>query len=371
MKIGSKTLASNSVASGGSTKAAATTSLVGDVDMARGATKAAGIGDDFGTRANPFEGANAIEALQRLRNAGKLGDLRQIAATNLKAVMDALVEAHQPKPGTPHNHWIGDIEGRSNNGLTTLIEAGVIRVGADGSDASLSAKSSRIVFLGDIGDRGAESIFARRVLTTLKQKYPDRVDILWGNRCLSKLGLHNDLPRLEQLEDKDYRAWLGKKEGVPDDRNALQTKNTVANRVEYWLQAHGAGAGLVNHHRELVEIQKGLAAERGDGVEVTLDQAAQSYIDALKPGGEFFEFLKLGNWGTTPSEVRGPVVAWHGGASSTSIRQVPGDDRAVQGATDWMNRWQAMGHSLIEKVEQQLRTSGTVPLEILSLGDSD
>lgn len=318
------------------------------------------------TKPAPLE-CTTLAAVAKLHEQGKLDEVRRAGAQNLgvmKQLLDDLIGTWQTgtaKLQGPKGFWVGDIEGREDNQLRTLIDAGVIVSKGDGGDARLADPGSRVVFLGDIGDRGGVAMWARRVLTSLKTQRPDAVDIVWGNRCLAKLGLLNDLPALEKLDDAGYRSFLAKQAGS-DHPAKLKALNTPANQVQYWLQGHGAREELDFHRTELAESM---------GRPVSLDEAARHYVESLKPGGEYFEFLKLGNWGVTPDRAQAPVMAWHGGASRESIRQVPLDDQLPSGALDYGERWMKMGADLIAEVERSIRTTGRVPAEILSLGDSD
>jgi len=324
-----------------------------------------------------------LAALQQAQASGKLQDVRNVAAGNLKQVMDALIDVLKPAAGAPRNYWVGDIEGRQDNQLQTLIDAGAVKFREDGK-ATFGDKNTRVVFLGDIGDRGPWSIRARKILMELRKEDPKRVDILWGDRCLSKLGLINDLPNLQALKDPGYKAWLGKKLQVEGGASETQLKasNSTAMQVQYWLEAHAAREQLMHHESELNALDVGeglehyrtaLADERGvHPSKITIEDAAEHYAQSLMPGGEYFEFLKMGNWGADLGERGGaPAMAWHGGASSTSIRQVPLDDRLPTDAKDYARRWTDMGHRLFEQVELSIKKNGRVPPEILSLGDSD
>jgi hypothetical protein len=307
--------------------------------------------------------------------------MRTVASGNLKGVMDVLLEALEPKKGAPKNYWVGDIEGRADNQLQTLIDNGVVKFDESGK-ATFADKNSRVVFLGDIGDRGPWSIRARKVLTELKREDPKRVDILWGNRCLSKLGLLNDLPDLKSMKDEGYKSWLTKKAGDGASPAKLRELNTVSNQVQFWLEGHAAREQLMHHESELNQLESGnglehyreaLAEQRGvPASKISLDEAAQNYIDSMKPGGEYFDYLKMGNWGADLSQNgQSPALAWHGGMSSTSIRQVPLDDRLPKDAKEYARRWADMGHRLFEQVEESINKTGRVPSELLSLGDSD
>lgn len=314
-----------------------------------------------------------LDALVAARAAGAIKPAQQLAATNIKGLLDTLLSARNADVSVPRNYYVGDIEGRVENQLKTLIDAGVIAVAADGTARFTDAAGdgARVVFLGDIGDRGPVSIRARKILSSLAAANPGRVDYTWGNRCIGKLGLLNALPLLEQLEDPAYAAWLSKRHGGATGP-ALRAANALEERVQYWLETHSARDQLDHHKTELTALEEHrqeLSIE--EGRTVTLAEAAHNYVESLKPGGEYFEFLRLGNWGVDPDKIQGPVLAFHSGGSATSIAGIPGDDRLPVDARDWNTRWLALGEKLFAQLEAALLAGRPVPSMILELGDSD
>lgn len=341
----------------------------GGVEEGKGVGASREVKDVYQVASGQTLQCGSLQALVQLQESGKLDQVRKNGAKNLgllKGLMDDLIKTYQDNGSTgvvgAKNLWVGDIEGRENNGLKALIDAGAMTCDADGNNAKLTDKNARLIFQGDIGDRGAVGIWARRVLTSLKKANPAAVDIIWGNRCLSKLGLLNDLEAMRNLTDKGYVAHLKKQAGGDASQAALKAANTAAAQVDYWLGSHGARGELKNHQQELQKMT---------GKPVPLEEAAKNYIDSLKPGGEFFEYLKLGNWGVSPERLQAPVIAWHGGASDASIRGVPGASKVPTSAKEYVRDWMKMGTHIFAELEQSLKATGKVPLSILSLADSD
>jgi hypothetical protein len=218
--------------------------------------------DVFATATGQTLQCGSLKALVQLQESGKLDQVRKNGAQNLgllKGLMDDLVKTYQQNGmasvAAPKNHWVGDIEGRDNNGLKSLIDAGALTCDPDGGNAKLTEQNARLVFQGDIGDRGAIGMWARKVLTSLKTSNPEGVDIIWGNRCAAKLGLLNDLEGMQKLTDKGYRAHLMKQPGVDGSPASLKAANTVSVQVEYWPATHGARNELQYHQQELQQIQ--------------------------------------------------------------------------------------------------------------------
>lgn len=89
--------------------------------------------DVFATASGQTLQCGSLKALVQLQESGKLDQVRQNGAQNLgllKGLMDDLVKTYQANGlasvTAPKNHWVGDIEGRENNGLKSLIDAGAL-----------------------------------------------------------------------------------------------------------------------------------------------------------------------------------------------------------------------------------------------------
>lgn len=254
-------------------------------------------------------------------------------------------------------HFLTDLEGR-RHALDKLVEAGKLRW-VDGRLDFVHPKdpNEKLVFGGDLPDRGPDSVKLVQWLVDLKKRYPERVTLLWGNRDLNKLGLLRDLPDLESCREPGYRAWLEHK--YPDD-TAPETHNTLENRVEYWLESKGNKGALERHRKELEELAKR---------PVTAAEAARDFVDRVKPGGAFFEYLR---WGQIIHLDRN-VVYVHGGVTRENMGIVPGRTERLADAREWIEELNAWGRSELDKIAAAYGADGMgghIPQTLLSYGDA-
>ncbi|MFO1428628.1 MAG: metallophosphoesterase [Candidatus Competibacteraceae bacterium] len=264
-----------------------------------------------------------------------------------------------------------DLEGR-RDALDALVATGKLYL--IDNQLEFVHPCDQLVFAGDLPDRGIFSIRLVALLSDLKRRYPDRVMLLWGNRDLNKLGLLCDLPELEKKPNSDYLNWLLQKldykaiTGNPDriPFNALermqflQYHNTLVNRIDYWLERHGARGALELHRQELEALQ---------GVPITIDQAADDYFRRIQPGGSFFEYLRFGQI----LHVEANVLYVHGGVTEVSIGIVPGYTEKYADAREWIRMLNSWGKQQFALVEQGIQFQGEgkqIPRQLLDYGDA-
>ncbi len=306
---------------------------------------------------------------------GNIKDVRQMQtrfAGDLNQLLDVVLQAAGVQQA-PRTYFIGDIEGREQNNLMPLIanlEPGSRREGApfelvgdcNRGDSFLKfteafAKSgAKLVFLGDLGDRGPMTIRMRRWLMTLAMQYPGRVQWVPGNREFSKLAVLNDLMRGFDPNDVSYLKWLVQSKLTAEQRatalgrdaaevvgglDAAALQNLVAtwhldshaSQSEYALQHFFAEQAVRDdpeaYNRWLLAKRNPLIAQvagadtedvrleywlsghsaRGAleyhrkelsllaGHEVSSADAAVDYLKSWSPSGEAFEFLAAGAMG--------------------------------------------------------------------------
>lgn len=103
--------------------------------------------------------------------------------------------------------YITDLEGRVEP-LRALIEDGVL-VEKPGGLLDFADDKRKIVFGGDLMDRGPHSVRLIRYLLNLKALYPDRVILLQGNRDLNKLSfLFEARDSMKAASNTEYRTFL-------------------------------------------------------------------------------------------------------------------------------------------------------------------
>ncbi len=253
-------------------------------------------------------------------------------------------------------HFVTDLEGR-RGGIDKLVEAGKLRwVDGKLDFVHTNDPNEKLVFGGDLPDRGPDSIKLVQWLVDLKRRYPERVTLIWGNRDLNKLGLLHDLPRLQTAKDSAYLDWLEAKKKI----DPASGQNNLENQVEFWLEARGNKGGLDRHQQELTELL---------GREVSRREAAQDMVDQVKPGGTFFEYLRLGQ----VIHADKSVLYVHGGVSPENYGIVPGHTQRVGDARQWVRELNAWGHRELEQIAQAVESKGMgehVSLKLLGYGDA-
>lgn len=142
----------------------------------------------------------------------------------------------------PEYFFIGDLEGM-DDGIKTYLESGDLVMVNGHLDFPPGKTPKNLVFLGDIADRGPNSIRMRKMLMDLQDRYPQRVSLLAGNRE-AKLEMLRDLPDIEKLRDANYVSFLEKayqaKFGKPmptspsQRARAMNSLNSIDHQVDYW-----------------------------------------------------------------------------------------------------------------------------------------
>ncbi len=213
-----------------------------------------------------------------------------------------------------------------------------------------------LVFGGDLTDRGPYNIRLMRWLNNLKQRYRNRVVILWGNRDLNKLKFLAAEKELREGHNKVFTEWLSKN----------NFPNTLENQL-IWFFEHDLGLRdfFALRFEELVEI--------GDVKKsLPLDQqrtaAAKLIFDQLKPGGEYFKYIESGQ-----ILFRHKNMAFlHGGFSGSNIGAIPRKQRVE--ANEWLgegpnslNRW---GRESISEIKKNYAANKPYGDFLFSYGDS-
>ncbi|MCC6872670.1 MAG: hypothetical protein IT378_00060 [Sandaracinaceae bacterium] len=202
--------------------------------------------------------------------------------------------------------YLTDVEGQWEK-LASFCERSPL-VALEGDELRL-AEGARFVFGGDAIDRGPD---ARRVvacLTRARERYPDRVVLLAGNRDLNKLRLVRELS------------------GHPHERTPDDLKSAPRAELLKWILARTMGAAEAFEHRR-AELDAGA----GDEVVV------QSFLDDLAPGGALTRYLRL----CTLCFRHGATLFVHGGLGEASLGHVPGRPRPIDDADAWiasLNAW--------------------------------
>ncbi len=261
--------------------------------------------------------------------------------------------------------YVTDLEGRRGN-IDALIERGSLVI--KDNELDFTGPESKLVFGGDLVDRGPDSIKLRKWLVSLKEKYPSRVTLLWGNRDLNKLSLAQTLLSFKNTTPNSFNNWVldkAKQSGhsIPikksDLDNFLATRNTEANRILWWSENRGIPKILELHKIELEELS---------GKKVTLDEAAADLAKSLDPkNGDFFHYLSLGQLG----KIDNNTLYVHGGVSAENYRVIPGETSRATTAQEWISKLNNWGAKQLQKFKDDLQTDKPITSsKLLRYGDA-
>lgn len=196
------------------------------------------------------------------------------------------------------------------------------------------------VFGGDLFDKGPGDIRLSKELVALKQRYPDRVALLMGNRDVNKLRFHKELGEraisgvpLSALpgpfwsrrnQDKTPQVFLEQMIGTTAPVNGggmavsrLQKLNTRLNRLYWMLQETLGCAGTFEHRRRELGEMSARAPEN-----VSDQEVLESFVRAIEPGGCYWEYLMHAD----VAAKFGDTLFVHGSAQPKALGFVPSID---------------------------------------------
>lgn len=147
------------------------------------------------------------------------------------------------------------------------------------------------VYGGDVVDHGTADIRIARALVGLKQRYPDRVFLLAGNRDINKLFLTS---LVGTLFDEDPVAA------------SVLLRESLSKRM-------GSPNAFEGRRHELAEMSKVNLSEVDDCT------VTSSYIEMLQPGGFMIEYLKHAQI----AACVGDALFVHGGLPASGVGHIP------------------------------------------------
>lgn len=204
--------------------------------------------------------------------------------------------------------YLTDVEGMWPK-LVSFAE-GNPDVTLDGEELTV-APGSLFVFGGDAIDRGPDS---RRVVATLlaaKERHPDRVVLIAGNRDINKMRLVRELAGAPPAPTPD---------SIKRDRPALLR----------WIFESTMGArGAFGFRKQELEHE--------DGASVSDEDVVDSFIADLSPGGALVRYLAA----CQLAYRTGPTLFVHGGITEASLSVVPRVSAPVDDVDEWIARLNA------------------------------
>ena len=163
------------------------------------------------------------------------------------------------------------------------------------------------VFGGDAIDRGAASRRIVRTLLDAKQRQPDRVVLLAGNRDLNKMRLVRELA------------------GAPPAKAPPELRDAPPEVLLPWIFAHTMGAKAAFEHRRHELAHEGAPT---DNISVT-----RSFLDDVAPDGPLTRYLAVCQLGW----FDGATLIVHGAVTDENLGVVPGRDDVLPTVRAWVD----------------------------------
>ncbi|MBL7543212.1 MAG: hypothetical protein JNL11_05320 [Bdellovibrionaceae bacterium] len=257
---------------------------------------------------------------------------------------------------------VADPEGRPGN-IEELQKQKII----DFKDGKISPRANQVIKgLGDFVDRGASSLWLQEIMEEAMRSGRSGNSYVWGNRDLNKLLLLRDLYSLRRMEIPGYVEYLKKKaqdagvvlpkSGTPSLKEYTLKKisefNTEANQLDWWMNWAGSRQAIENHRIELEKHKTELEAKSGKTF--TKDEAAADYLRRVHPGGEFYEFLRKGNFLDRFGSNR-QFISSHAGISEYNFGQIPGEYTQISNYDEWIEKLNKWAHSELDKIATQVK----------------
>ncbi|TMW66349.1 hypothetical protein Poli38472_004114 [Pythium oligandrum] len=264
--------------------------------------------------------------------------------------------------------FLTDIEGNWQYVRHFVRQSTCLRF-TDAHERQLDLKDDCVlVFGGDAGDKGEDTLHCYSELVRLKKKYPERVVLLVGNRDVNKMRFTSELddsemdlrtmardiyngpvwvPQAKRITlPKFLTKLMQKKDGevtevLPDAE--LDGVNSKVNRLKWMLDYTMGSDG--DFERRRLELTR----DQGEASRVVSDdQVLQSFMDSVYPGGVLREYLLMGSL----AFIAHNTLFVHGGIINRStgdqdedgitLGRVPGSLEVIQDVLEWaekLNGW--------------------------------
>lgn len=228
-----------------------------------------------------------------------------------------------PDPSAgPQVAYLTDIEGLWSK-LVTFAEDNPL-VSLDTGGRLQVAPGALFVFGGDAIDRGPE---ARRVVSTLldaRERQPDQVVLLAGNRDINKLRLPRELS------------------GHPPKRTPDEMRGASRPALLRWIFGNTMGAKEAFEQRRAELLRCGVSAD---------DEAVvESFLQDLSPQGELTRYLAA----CQLAFRAGKTLFVHGSVTEENLGRVPGREQVIDGVDAWvdaLNAWYRDQMALYQRSE--------------------
>jgi nicotinate-nucleotide adenylyltransferase len=223
-----------------------------------------------------------------------------------------------------------DWEGKED-ALLTHISNGDLRL--VNGELEFAHPNSEFLFGGDLFNLGPDSAKLLDLMAKFKNRYPERVHLVWGNHDLNILSLVAGYQRLQKAH------------------------GTPLGIVKAW-QKEQALNDVLRYH------QQGLAKKLGKPV--SEEQAAADFLRSALPGGERFEFIRLGQIGGG----HGRKFFVHGGLTDENLGVIPGRTEKYTDLKRWASDFGEDARRELDRISAQYKSGKPVRSWLLGYGDA-
>ncbi|KAL3667523.1 hypothetical protein V7S43_007742 [Phytophthora oleae] len=257
-----------------------------------------------------------------------------------------------------------DVEGNWQYVRNVVRQSSCLKLATSGQEETLELRDDcMLVFGGDAGDKGDQTLQCYEQLVSLKKRHPDRVVLLVGNRDVNKMRFTSELHDSEMDLDSMAREILDGPVWVPRDKRVTLVKfladlqggedgdvgddiiekvNTKANRLK-WMLEHTMGAqGDFERRRAELKLRKAV----GNQNDVTDDDVVKSYVDSVREGGVLHEYLLHGSLAFVAHQtlfVHGGIINGNQDANFSALGRVPDEpSKRFDSVLEWvdeLNAW--------------------------------
>jgi hypothetical protein len=252
-----------------------------------------------------------------------------------------------------HILHITDSEG-TNALIDSINKSNIVSYHPDnGLDFKKVNGTPHFIFGGDAPDRGNKDLSLTQMLVDFKKRYPDKVNLIVGNREVTKnryLELAPELIR-ERILHSAPPFWLlpqqhtapldyakismiaeGKHDNIEKYINSLSISQCQLIYLKWMLEKTMGCPHTFRYRRE--ELTQLLKRNILD------EEVLQSFIRATSPNGIMGEYLQLAEVGVIVPNTN--VLAVHGGITEANVGRVPESNDIIPDAKKWIstsNNW--------------------------------
>jgi hypothetical protein len=171
---------------------------------------------------------------------------------------------------------------------------------------TFSQDNSMLIFGGDLWDKGGFDLYVARQLLSLKERFPDRVWFVCGNRDINKMRILQEIGISGDVPEHPGIMWIHGTGKIGDPQLGLLSLNDPVERLQ-WILGKTMGSP------DAFALRKQELEWENYGKEVTDMDVVESYRQSCHPSGEMGQFLKHSHL----AFKIGPIMVVHGSLPMT------------------------------------------------------